>query len=116
MALPRFAKETVVVITPTTRVVNGLPRYDYGAGATRKPWFKRCWATPGPSDEEKELANSVEIQYTILFPPHAEGTIDEDSHVEYKGIEYAVWGRPKPIPSPTGLTAHLHVSLKTRKG
>lgn len=116
MALPRFAKHTATVITPTTRVVNGLPRKDYGPAASREEFTRCCWATPGPSEEDMDLREHTEIEWTILFPPRAKELINEDSHVEYDGTEYSVVGRPKPVPSPTGRLAHLVVSLKTWEG
>ena len=103
--LPSFARHTITVVEPGSRVVHGSERDDWSAAKVKTRTIPGCLVTPKTTDESRTSADTVRAGFEILLPagaapPKNNHKIRHPLH----GGDYAVIGEVLPIP---GVTAEI---------
>lgn len=115
MSLVQYATHSITITRPA-RVRDHGAWVDDWDNAEAPRVVEGCVVFPGASDEQQGRADAQEIVYTVLAPQGTDilGTdkvvvdIDPD-------LELAVHGRPRHLPSPTGMLAHVQIELSEWK-
>jgi hypothetical protein len=105
--LPSFARHTITVVEPGSRVVHGSPVDDWGPTKVTTRTIEGCLVTPKSSDESRTSADTVRAGFEILLPPDA--TPPKNNHKirhPLKAGDYAVIGEVLPIPGVTAPVDH----------
>lgn len=95
MPLPRFAKQSVVVLTPGVLVERGEPVDDWSPDAVTRTVVSGCSVQPGNGSRDLDHRDGVMAAYTVFAPL---GTVINGRHrVELPGIasgQFILLGEP----------------------
>lgn len=94
--LPRFAKQTIVLVTPALIEERGEMVEDW-VNSSRDP-VELCSVQPGNGDADYEHADSLTADYTIYMPPET-ALPPSGFRVELPGIadgQFVLQGEPQP--------------------
>jgi hypothetical protein len=73
-----------------------------------------CIVTAGPSSENNDRQDAELVLYTIQAPWGADVRTTDKVRVYLEpGLDLAVEGRPRPVPSPTGNLSHTLIELRS---
>lgn len=102
--LPRFARHTIKITDPGTRLVYGSEVKDWSAAGP--PRTARGWAIPAQTDEFNENRDAVRTGWNVYLEPGTEITADSRLTLP-DGNDYHAIGDPAPVPAPgTGPGRH----------
>lgn len=72
-----------------------------------------CIVSAGPSQEDNTRQTAELIVYTVLAPWGADVKATDKVRVYLEpGLDLAVDGRPRPVPSPSGNLDHTAIELR----
>lgn len=105
--LPSFARHTITVVEPGSRIVHGSQRDDWSPDKVTTRTIDGCLVTPKSSDESRTSADTVRAGYEILLPPDARPPANNHKvRHPLAGGDYAVIGEVLPIPGASKTVDH----------
>lgn len=115
MTLPSFARHWVK-IKRAAQVKDHGSWYDDWDNPEPVRTIEGCLVSPGVSIEDNDRQDAQQVAYTVLAPAGTDILTTDKVEVELEpGLDLAVYGRPKRIPSPTGRLDHLQIELQEWK-
>lgn len=113
MALPSFARESLVRIRPTRTSDRRDEFLDYENPESTKV-IKGCVIDPITGAENISNRNAEFSQWQVMMPARAD--IDSDDHIEYRGKIYQIQGSIQDQPSATGTLDHIYFVMNRWEG
>jgi hypothetical protein len=111
MSLVSFANRTITVTRPGRYQDHGS-WYDDWENPEPERDIEGCVVFPGTSTEDNDRQDAQKVLYTVLAPPGSDVTAADKIRVDLEpGLDLGVYGRPRPVPSPSGNLDHLHIEL-----
>jgi hypothetical protein len=111
MSLVSFAKHSIWIIRPGRYQDHGS-WYDDWDNPEPAREIKGCIVFPGVSSEDNDRQDAQKVAYTVRAPEGTDVKAGDKVRVDLEPtLDLAVYGRPRPVPSPTGRLAHLHLEL-----
>jgi hypothetical protein len=105
-----FASHTVTVIRPARVLDHGSWVDDWEHPAEHA--VTGCVVFPGVSVEDNFRQDAQQVTYTVIAPAGSDVKAGDRVRVDIEPeLDLAVYGRPRPIRSPTGALDHLHFEL-----
>lgn len=113
MALPSWARQTVVILAPGVTLDRGEETEDW-TNPTRTV-VTGCSVQPGQGDRDMSFADGVTAAFTVYLPP--EVSVDPRARVEVPGVEgqFLILGEPQQWLGPQR-TSHVRIYLRRRDG
>lgn len=108
MRLPKFARTTLTVTTPGTRVVHGSDVDDWTPSAVTTREIRNALVVPADVDELNTNRDSTHEGFNIYIPPQHD--LDPREKITWPGAagrDYAVKGDPAPVPTASGGYSHI---------
>lgn len=111
--LPRFANQTVVILTPVLLEERGEIVEDWSLPI--RVSVEKCSVQPGDGAADNEHANALIADYTVYLPP--ETVLPEKFRVELPTTagQFILTGEPQPWIFGMRVD-HLRIRLKRRAG
>lgn len=111
MSLVSFARNSITIIRPG-RFQDRGSWYDDWENPEPERTIPGCVVFPGRSVEDNDFQEAQEVTYTVLVPLGTDILASDKVRVDLEpGLDLAVFGRPRQIPSPTGNLGHIHLEL-----
>jgi hypothetical protein len=111
MSLVSFATHSITVIRPGRYEDHGY-WYDDWENPEADRVIEGCVVSPGVSTEENDRQDAQKVAYTVLAPEGSDVKVSDKVRVDLEpDLDLAVYGRPRPVPSPTGRLAHVRIEL-----
>lgn len=110
MSLVSFARHTITVIRPGRYQDHGSWYDDWDN--TTETEIEGCIVFPGVSTEDNDRQDAQQVAYTVIAPDGVDIVASDKLRVDLDpGLDLAVYGRPKRIPSPTGRLDSVQIEL-----
>jgi hypothetical protein len=111
MSLVSFARRAITVIRPGRYQDHGS-WYDDWDNPEAPRTITGCVIYPGVSTEDNDRQDAQKVTYTVLAPFGSDVKATDKIRVDVEpGLDLAVYGRPRPVKSPTGRLDHLQIEL-----
>lgn len=115
MSLPSFARFWIKV-KRATRVKDHGSWYDDWDNPEPTRTIEGCVIFPGVSIEDNDRQDAQQVAFTVLAPVGSDVLASDKIEVELEpGLDLAVHGRPRRIPSASGDLDHVHIELEDWK-
>lgn len=112
MNLVSFANRTITVIRPGRYQDHGS-WYDDWDNPEPDRLIDGCVIFPGVSTEDNDRQDAQKVSYSVLAPYGSDVLATDKIRVDVEpDLDLAVYGRPRPVKSPTGRLDHLHIELQ----
>lgn len=109
--LVSFARNTIMITRPG-RVLDRGSWFDDWENPEPVRSVAGCVVFPGVSVEDNGRQDAQKVTYTVLAPEGTDVRAGDKVRVDLDpGLDLAVYGRPRRVPSPTGQLAHVHIEL-----
>jgi hypothetical protein len=106
-----FANRTITVIRPGRYQDHGS-WYDDWDNPEPDREIEGCIIFAGVSTEDNDRQDAQKVTYTVQAPPDSDVRATDKIRVDMEpDLDLAVYGRPRPVVSPTGFLDHLHIEL-----
>lgn len=114
MRLPRFARQTVIVRTPGSRLVHGAQVDDWTTAAEQP--VAGCLAVPAATDEVTRNRDNSRDGWNVYLPADRITLTGKERLRLANGLEYAIVGDPGEVPAPSGGDSHVFAYVERFTG
>lgn len=113
MALPLFAKQSIVLVLPSMIEERGNLVEDWSSPS--RETVEGCSVQPGAGARDTEHEDAVTADYTVYLPPDA--VVDRRARVELPTTDGQFILQGEPQPWIFGMsTDHVRIRLRRRNG